>query len=357
MAVARATSLGESRPFRRLSPKLVGVVARRIASFAYLAIGITFVSFALTQLVPADPALATLGQDATPAAIHAFHVRYGLDRPLPVRYGLYLERLVQGDLGTSQQTQNPVTHDLSVAIPATAELALLSVLGALLLGMSFGIIAALFRDRPLDYVLRVLSLGGVSVPTFWIGLSALYLLYFKYGMFPGGGRLDPTTFPPPHLTGAYTIDSIAARQWSTLWNAMHHLILPAAVLALFNIGVLTRYTRSAILEIIDQDYVRAARARGLPERTVIIEYVLRAAIPSIVTVFGLMFANVLAGAVLVENIFAWPGLGQYGYRAATTLDLPAITGVSLFVATVYITINLTVDLLNSFIDPRIRVSD
>ena len=175
------------------------------------------------------------------------------------------------------------------------------------------------------------------MPTFWIALVALYVFFFRLGWFPGGDRLDPGVLAPPHTTGLYTVDALLAGQWSTAWDALHHLILPALVLAAFNVGLLTRYTRSAVLEVIGNDYVRAARAKGLPERDVLLRHVLRAALPSVVTVIGLVFANVLTGTVLVETIFAWPGIGQYAYRSAVTLDLPAIMGVSLFVALVYIT--------------------
>ena len=161
---------------------------------------------------------------------------------------------------------------------------------------------------------------------------------------------------PPHKTGAYTIDALLAGQWNTAWNALHNLMLPALVLAAFNVALLTRYTRSAVLEVIRNDYVRAARAKGLAESTVLVRHVLRAALPSVVTVIGLIFANVLTGTVLVETIFAWPGVGQYAYRSAVTLDLPSIMGVSLFVAFVYVVVNFVVDVLYGVIDPRIRVT-
>ena len=194
------------------------------------------------------------------------------------------------------------------------------------------------------------------MPTFWIALVALYVFFYRLGWFPGGDRLDPGILAPPHKTGMYTVDALLAGQWSTAWDAFHHLILPALVLAAFSVGLLTRYTRSAVLEVIGNDYVQAARAKGLPEANVLRRHVLRAALPSVVTVIGLVFANVLTGTVLVETIFAWPGIGQYAYRSAVTLDLPAIMGVSLFVAVVYITINFVVDVLYGVIDPRIRVT-
>jgi peptide/nickel transport system permease protein len=194
------------------------------------------------------------------------------------------------------------------------------------------------------------------MPTFWIALLALYFGFYRLGWFPGAERLDPGVDPPPHVTGLYTIDALLAGNPGLFWQALHHLLLPALVLALFSISLLTRFTRSAVLEVVGNDYVRAARAKGLPERVVIVRYILRAALPSVVTVLGLVFANVLTGAVLVEKIFSWPGIGQYAYTAAVNLDVPAIAGVSLFVAFVYITVNFIVDVLYGVIDPRIRIT-
>jgi peptide/nickel transport system permease protein len=332
-------------------------VLRRLAALVLLAVGITLVVFVLTQLVPSNAVATNLGEQASadPAAVAAFKSHYGLDKPLPVRYWLYLQHLVQGDLGQSSLTHDAVTHDLGQFIPATAELALFSVVIAAVFGITFGVIAAMRRNRPTDHVLRVVSLGGISMPTFWIALVALYLGFFKLGWFPGADRLDPGVLPPPHKTGLYTIDALLAGKWGLLAQALHHLVLPALVLAAFNVSLLTRYTRSAVLEVVGNDYVRGARAKGLPERVVVTRYILRAALPAVVTVLGLVFANVLTGAVLVEKIFSWPGIGQYAYQAAVNLDVPAIAGVSLFVAVVYITVNFIVDVLYGVIDPRIRV--
>jgi peptide/nickel transport system permease protein len=341
----------------RPSASFLRFLLRRGAALVLLAVGITLVVFVLTQLVPSNAVATNLGEQAAadPAAVAAFKAHYGLDKPLPVRYGLYLKHLVQGDLGQSSLTHDAVTHDLAQFIPATAELALYSIVIAAFFGITFGVIAALRRNRPTDHVLRVVSLGGISMPTFWIALVALYLGFFKLGWFPGADRLDPGVLPPPHKTGLYTIDALLAGEWGLFVQALHHLVLPALVLAAFSVGLLTRYTRSAVLEVVGNDYVRAARAKGLPERIVVTRYILRAALPSVVTVLGLVFANVLTGAVLVEKIFSWPGIGQYAYQAAVNLDVPAIAGVSLFVAVVYITVNFIVDVLYGVIDPRIRV--
>jgi peptide/nickel transport system permease protein len=345
---------------RRLRPSrgLVRFVVRRFAALVLLCIGITFVVFALTQLVPTNAVATNLGEQAAgdPAAVAAFKHHYGLDRPLPVRYLIYLDHLAHGDLGESSLTHEPVTHDLGQFVPATAELALYSVFFASVVGIAFGILAALRRNRPTDHGLRVVSLAGISMPTFWIALVALYVGFYRLGWFPGADRLDPGVTPPPHVTGFYTVDALLDGNVGLFGQALHHLVLPALVLAAFNVSLLTRFTRSSVLEVIGNDYVRAARAKGLSERVVIVRYVLRAALPAVITVLGLVFANVLTGAVLVEKIFSWPGIGQYAYQAAVNLDVPAIAGVSLFVAVVYITINFIVDVLYGVIDPRIRIT-
>jgi peptide/nickel transport system permease protein len=356
MTVAPA-ALESPRRVRRV-PGLARFVLRRLGALVLLTLGITAVAFVLTQLVPSNAVATNLGEQAAgdPAAVAAFKHHYGLDRPLPTRYLLYLDHLVHGDLGQSSLTHDAVTHDLGQFIPATGELALYSVVFAAIVGIGFGVLAALRRNRPTDHILRVTSLAGISMPTFWIALVALYVGFYKLGWFPGAERLDPGVLPPPSVTGLYSIDALLAGNLGLFVQALHHLVLPALVLAAFNVSLLTRFTRSAVLEVIGNDYVRAARAKGLPERIVVVRYILRAALPSVVTVLGLVFANVLTGAVLVEKIFSWPGIGQYAYEAAVNLDVPAIAGVSIFVAVVYVTVNFIVDVLYGVIDPRIRIA-
>jgi peptide/nickel transport system permease protein len=314
------------------------------------------VTFLLTNIVPGDPAVANLGQRAIgdPAVVAEFRREHGLDRPLPEQYATYLGNVLQGELGVSQQTHQPVLSDLSVAAPATLELAGAAIVVSLLLGVAFGVAAALRRDRFTDQLLRVVSLLGVSVPTFWLALLAFYVFFYLLGVAPGSGRLDPGMVAPPHLTGMYTVDAVLAGQWDVFRSAVAHLVLPALVLTAYTVGLLTRFTRSEVLDALGQDYVRAARAKGLPGRTVLVQYVLRSALVPVITVAGLAFGTLLSGTVLVESVFAWPGLGAYAYRSATTLDLPAIMGVGLVVAIVYLTVNLVVDALYGVIDPRVR---
>lgn len=354
--VSYAASL-RRRP-RRGGHAFLLFVARRLGALVLLGLGITVVAFVLTNLIPSNPAAANLGDQAAsdPAAVAAYNHRYGLDQPLPVRYARYLEHLVQGDLGVSQHTQQPVRHDLQTYIPATIELALFAIAVGAGVGITAGVVAAMRRNRPTDHLLRVGALVGISMPTFWIGLLALYFFFFRFGWLPSGGRLDPGALAPPHRTGLYTLDALLAGRWHTLVDALRHIVLPGLVLSTFSVALLTRYTRSAVLEVVGNDYVRAARAKGLSEPTVIVRHILRAALPSVITLVGLAFAQVLAGAVLVEQIFSWPGLGQYVYQSAVTLDLPAIMGSSLFIAFVYVVINFVVDVLYGVIDPRIRIT-
>ena len=252
----RPRSGGAHRDLRRF-------LLQRLWTGLVLCIGITLVAFVVTHLVPGDPAAANLGQRAIgdPAAVHAFRHQYGLDRPLPVQYVLYLKDLLQGNLGISEQSHRPVLTDLAEYIPATIELALFAIAVSVVIGVGLGIVAAVFRDRWPDQVIRVVSLSGVSMPIFWVALVAFYLLFFKLGWLPGGGRLDPTQTAPAHLTGLFTIDALVHGQWALLWSALRHLVLPGLVLAIFTVGMLTRFTRASMLEIMGNDYVRAARLK------------------------------------------------------------------------------------------------
>jgi len=323
-----------------------------------LLFGVTLVTFTLTNLVPADPVQAALGEQAAadPEIVQKFREDAGLDQPLPVQYLTYLGNLLHGDLGMSQQTHAPVADDLGKAFPATAELAIAAILISIVLGVGLGMWAALRRHKVTDQVIRVVSLIGISVPSFWLALVVYFVFFSQLHWFPGSGRLSPAAVPPPQVTGMYTVDSLLAGQWATFADAVSHLILPAAVLALYTIGLLTRFARSAILEVLDLDYVRAARAKGLPGRIVVNRYVLRGALVPIITVLGVAFGSLLSGTVLVEKVYSWHGLGEYAYSAATKLDLPAIMGVGLVVGFIYIGLNFIIDVMYGVIDPRVRVA-
>ncbi len=337
---------------------MVAFLARRIGIAVLLLFGVTLVTFTLTNLVPSDPVNQALGDKASadPAVVAQYRAEHGLDKPIAVQYLTYLQHLVQGDLGVSLQTSQPIVDELGDVLPATMELAGVAILFSLILGVGLGTLAAYRRGKLTDQVLRVVSLFGLSVPTFWLALVAYYFLFYRWGILPGSGRLDPTLIPPARVTGLYLIDSAIAGDWITFFNALSHLLLPAAVLTLYTVGLLVRFSRAAVLEILNQDYVRAAKAKGLPGSRVVLRYVLRGALVPIITVVGLAFGGLLSGTVLVESVFGWSGLGQYAYDAARTLNLPAIMGVGLVVGVIYITINLLVDLAYGIIDPRVRVT-
>lgn len=338
-------------------PGLVRFVLRRLTVGVFLCIGVTFVSFSLTQVVPGDPISASLSDAAAsdPEIVAAFRERFGLDRPLPEQYLIYLQNLLRGDLGESLMTRRPVAEDLAKFMGATIELAIIAMTLAMTVGISLGVVASVWRERWPDQVIRVVSLAGVSVPTFWLSLVSLYVFFFVLGWSPGVGRLPPGASAPQNITGLYTIDALVTGNWKVLYDALSHILLPALVLSVYSMGAITRFTRAAMLESLGQDFVRSARAKGLPEPRVISGHVLRPALAAIVTVSGMAFGRMLGGAVLVEAVFSWPGLGDYGYRSALALDLRAIMGVSLVIAVVYILVNLLVDIIYAVIDPRIRL--
>ena len=331
---------------------------RRVLTSLLLLVGVTLVTFVLTNLVPGDPVAAALGQRAAedPAIVAQFRHQYGLDQTLVAQYFTYQGNLLHGDLGTSTTTHNSVASDLAQALPATLELAIGAIVLSVIIGVVLGTVAAYRRGKVTDQVLRVVSLTGLSVPTFWLALVLYYVFYFRLHIAPGSGRLSPDFRTPPTVTGLYTVDSLLAGQLDTFLDAVAHLFLPVLVLTLYTVGLLTRFVRTAVLEILDQDYVRAARAKGLPTRTVVWNYVLRGASIPVLTVVGLAFGSLLSGTVLVESIFAWPGLGSYAYQAASHLDLPGVMGVGLVIGVMYLLANLVIDLLYGFLDPRVRLA-
>src|SRR5918911_205658 len=289
-----------------------------------------------------------------PSIVAAFRAQWGLDRPLPEQYLTYVRNLAQGNLGTSIRTHMPVAEDLGGYLPASAELAVAATLVGTLLGIPFGVISAVRRNQLVDHLVRAVSLLGVSSPVFWLGLVALYVFYFRLGWLPGPGRLDVGMAEPAHVTGMYTFDSLLTRDWAGFTSSVRHLVLPGLVLASVYLGLVTRMTRSSMLEVLSADYVRTARGKGLRQRAVIYRHALGNALIPTVTVLGLAFGDILAGTVLTETIFSWPGIGRYAYQSAVTLDFPAIMGVSLLIAAVFITVNLATDLAYVFLDPRLR---
>ncbi|MCC6165887.1 MAG: ABC transporter permease [Caldilineaceae bacterium] len=330
-------------------------VVRRIAGLILVMAGVSIITFALAHLVPVDPAAAALGQNARDEQIAAYRRQLGLDRPVAEQYLTYVGRLLRGDLGTSIRTRRPVADDLLDFLPATLELSLAALLVSLCFGIPLGMAAALRRNSWVDALARLLALVGGSVPIFYLGLLLIGLFYRQLRWLPGPGRLDSTLNPPAAITGMFTVDALLTGNWAVLQDSLTHLILPAVTLGYFSTAVLLRMTRSAMLEVLSQDYVRTARAKGLARPVVITRHALRNALPPILTTIGVTFGSLLSGAVLTETIFNWPGLGRYATTSVTSLDFPAVMGVTLVAAIVYPLVNTLVDIAYSLVDPRIRV--
>lgn len=334
-------------------------LARRIGFTFLVLIGISGVMFFISHSLPTDPITSQLGEGATsnPEIVAAFRAKWGMDDPLPVQYWNYVTGLVHGDMGVSLFSHRDVVTDLTEFFPATTELATAAIFIGLLVSVPLGIIAAVTRGQIADRVIRAVTLFGVSMPIFWLGMMMLEVFYVRLNWAPPpDGRLAALNVAPPHLTGWYTIDALWAGDFPTFWDAVVHLIMPAVVLSTWTIGLLTRMTRSAMLDILGQDYIRVARSRGAGSVYVIMRHALPNALLSIIDVIGLAYAQLMAGAVVVENTFSWPGIGKYAYSAATLNDFPGILGVALIVALVYLAINLIVDGLHLMLDPRIRLA-
>jgi peptide/nickel transport system permease protein len=336
---------------------LLRYVARRLSLAVIALFGVILVAFLVAHMVPADPLAMVLSETATkdPTIRAMYMKRWGLDRPLPDQFVVYLTNVMQGDLGESFTTRRPVLRDLRQFLPATIELSLAAILVSVVFGVPLGVAAAVYRNRAIDHVTRVVSLIGSASPIFWTGLVALYVFYYLLELTPGPGRLDSHLTSPAGGTGFLLLDSLLAGQWELLESGLRHLVLPALVLGGFVMGIVARITRSALLEVLDTDYVRTARAKGLSEGLVVGYHALRNALIPVVTITGLNFAGVLSGAVLTETVFAWPGIGRYAVTASTRLDYPAILGVTMLTAVIYIAVNLVVDVLYGVLDPRIRV--
>lgn len=327
----------------------------RLVMTIVMAILATFVIFVITNFVPGNPVLAHLGDIAAsnPEVVAEWRAKYGLDLPMWERYWIFLSGILQGDLGQSIASQRPVLDDIRAYAPATLELSTVSFVLAVVVGVPLGILAAVKRDSWIDNVARVVSLVGVSSPGFWLAFIMLATFYGGLEIAAGPGRLDPFAFAPPRFTGLLLVDSALAGDWQTFQDAAAHLVLPSIVLAAGTLGLITRTTRASMLESIQQDYVRVARAKGLKPRRIVLRHVLPNAIIPVVTLGGLAYANLLAGTVMTETVFAWPGLGRYTFRSAATLDFPAIMGITLIVALIYLLINLLIDISYAFLDPRV----
>lgn len=331
-------------------------IGKRLIYLVVMLFGVATLVFILTKMIPGDPTVANLSQRALndPEVIAAYRAKYGLDQPVFVQYILYIKNLLHLDLGTSIRTNKPVLDELARCYPATIELALFAIILAALLGILFGVISAIKRNSILDQVVRALSVTGVSIPSFWFALLVLYFFYYKLHIFPGPGRLSNSFSAPATVTGMYVIDSLIEGNPAKALDALQHLILPGLVLAAFTMGLITRTTRSNLLDVMSTDYIRTARAKGLSRVGLIVRHALGNALIPVLTVIGLGLGNLLGGMVLVETIFNWPGVGQFAYESVLSVDYPSIIGVALLIALNYMVINTVVDILYGVIDPRVR---
>jgi peptide/nickel transport system permease protein len=335
--------------------RVLRYIASRLVIAAAMVLLATLIIFLIANTVPGDPVLTQLGDVAAnnPAIVAAYRHKWGLDLPMWDRYWIFLRGLTHGDLGISISSQRPVIEDIAQYAPATIELSTVAFLLSLLLGLPLGVLAAMKRDSWIDHVARAVSLVGVSAPTFWLAFIMLAVFYGWLGWAPGPGQIGSDQFPPPDVTGFMLIDAPLAGQWDTFWDALTHLILPSIVLASATMGLITRTTRAAMLEALSQDYIRVARAKGLLRRVIMLRHALPNALLPVVTLGGLAYAQLLTGTVLTETIFSWPGLGRYTFQSAVILDFPAIMGITLVVAIVYVIVNLLVDVSYALLDPRV----
>lgn len=332
---------------------LWSILRQRCWGLLLVMIGVCVITFIISHLIPGDPARLLAGDRASDEMVQHIRHQLGLDLPLWQQFIHYVSELLHGDLGTSIRTGRPVLADIRLFFPATLELALCALLLALLIGVPLGVLSAVFRNRWLDHLVRLLAITGISTPAFWLGLGVIVLFYGHLNLLPGGGRLDDWLDPPAHVTGLYLIDSLLAGDSEAFFNSLQHLILPALTLAFVHLGIVARQIRSAMLEQLSEDYIRTARASGLPGWRIVMTHALpNALIPSI-TVLGLALGDLLYGAVLTETVFSWPGMGAYVVASIQSLDFPAVMGFAVVVSFAYVLVNLLVDLLYLWIDPRI----
>ena len=328
-------------------------IVRRLLLMALVIFGVSVVTFALSRLVPGNPARLLAGPHARQAEVDALAERYHLSGPILEQYWVYVSGLVRGDLGLSVTTRRPVTTDLAQFLPATIELSVVAFLVTVVLGLPLGVLSAVKQGGVLDHLARILSIGGVSMPVFWLGLVLQVLFYKHLAILPVGGRLGILDIEPPRVIGFYTVDSLLAGDSHLFASALAHLVLPAATLAVGSLAVVTRMTRASVLEALGADYVRTARAKGLSRSSVLLGHVVRNAFIPTLTVLGLQVGYLLAGNFLVESVFNWPGIGLYAIDAISNLDYAAIMGVTIVVSLIYVTVNLVIDLVYLKLDPRI----
>ncbi|WP_027348926.1 ABC transporter permease [Halotalea alkalilenta] len=330
-------------------------LARTLATVAATLFGLLVLTFFIGRLLPLDPVIAILGDNASQSAYDAMYRQLGLDRPLIEQFATYVGQVVQFDFGRSLTSGNPVLSDIARVFPATLELATLSILIATGFGIPLGVLSAMYRDSPLDYIVRVLTLLGYSAPNFWLGLMGLTLFYATLGWVAGPGRIDfvyEYTLTP--ITGFLLIDAPLLGEWQAFANAISHIVLPASILGFSAMAYIARMTRSFMIEQLNQEYVVTARVKGLSWAKTVWVHAFRNIAVQVITVVALSYAFLLEGAVLIETVFAWPGFGRYLTNALLAGDMNAVVGCTLLVGTIFIVLNLCCDLLYHLLDPRTR---
>ena len=331
-------------------------IARRLISLIPVMLGVSIVVFALIRMIPGDPVIVMLGERARPADIERVREEMGFNRPIYVQYLEWMGRVVRGDLGTSIINRTAVMDELKYRLSATIEMIVVGMIIGLIIGISIGILSALRRNSWIDLIATAGALLGVSMPIYWLALILIYALAVNRQIFPPSARLD-ADLEVVRRTGFMLIDTLLMGDIRLFLNALWHLILPSFVLSTVVMPILARLTRASMLEVMRQDYVRTAEAKGLQRRVVIVRHALKNALLPIVTVVGLQLGGLLGGALLTETIFSWPGMGLWTYRAILSRDYPIVQGAVLVSATIYVMVNLLVDISYAYLDPRIRYSD
>ncbi|WP_075980260.1 ABC transporter permease [Bacillus massilinigeriensis] len=326
---------------------------KRIFSLVPVLLGLSFVVFLMIRAIPGDPAQVILGKVATPEAIVELNKQLGLDQPWYVQYFHYLGDLLSGDLGESLRTKTAINAEIWQYLAATMELSFVAMLIAIIVGVNAGIISAWFQNSWFDYIAMVLALIGVSMPIFWLGLMEQWVFAINLDWLPTSGREDVRN-PITAVTNFYIIDSLIQGDMNQLWTVIKHLVLPSIALATIPMAIIARITRSTMLEVMKSDYIRTARAKGLKMFWVVYKHSLKNAIIPVLTVIGLQTGLLLGGAILTETIFSWPGIGRYIYDAIGFRDYPVVQSGILIIAFIFVLINLIVDLLYAFVDPRIK---
>jgi len=328
-------------------------IIKRLLALIPILIGVAVIVFLIVHLIPGDPAQTMLGERATDQALERLREQMGLNDPLPVQFWRYVKDLLQGDLGRSIMSNNPVSTELAQRFPATLELSFFAIMFAVFVGVPAGIFASINQNSWFDNLSMLIALMGVSMPIFWLGLMFIWLFAVELGWFPPSSRIGVgLEFSP--ITNLYVVDSILQFNFAALKDVLHHLVLPAVALGTIPMAIIARMTRSSMLEVLKKDYIRTAYAKGLKRKIVIFKHALKNAMVPIITVVGLQFGVLLGGAVMTETIFSWPGLGKYLVDAIYARDFPIVQGGILFFAGVFVIVNLIVDLSYALVDPRIQ---